>query len=289
MRLRRLPLVLVGLLLCCAPSTTGQVDTTAVVAAWNISGFQSVEDARIPRLARAIADIDPEVIALSEVNPDAVVDKLILELSKRGACYQAKLLDQTANLNLAILYKTGVSVSNVQLVEESDDNNASLRKALTADVQVGEFDFKLIALHLKAGRGTSERNTRTRQAGVIATFVATATVGAEKDVLIVGDYNMVPVQDDVNFAAMNPANFLRFVSSDDLVGQVSHISNAATGAGNLLDGYAVSREHTREFVEGTLVIVPLPRMLGVDLAQYRSDYSDHLPLAARFRITVDDD
>ncbi len=283
------PVVFLAAFLFLVPASTGQVDTTAVIAAWNISGFNPIEDARIPRLARAIADIDPEVIALSEVHPDEVVDKLILELSKLGACYQGKILHQTAIQNLAILYKTGVSVSNVQLVDGSDNNNQALRKALTADVRVGQFDFKLLALHLKSGRGNAERTTRTQQATVLAGFVSSATSGAEKDVLIIGDYNMIPVQDDANFQAMNPSNFIRFVSSEDLAGQVTHISDPATGSGNLLDGYAISRDHTHEYIEGTLTIVPLPRILGINVTEYNSNYSDHFPLAARFRITVDDD
>ena len=50
-----------------------------------------------------------------------------------------------------------------------------------------------------------------------------------------------------------------------------------------------SQDHTQEYIEGSLLIVPLPRIFGITLADYEEDYSDHLPLAARFRITVDDD
>ena len=208
-----------------APVSTGQVDTTAVVAAWNLKGFDPIDDAKVARLARALADIDAEVVALVEVNPDEVVDKLILELSKLGACYQGKILDQAARQNLAILYKTGILVSNVQLIEGSDDNNSALRKALAADVRVGQFDFKFVALHLKAGRTRSNRQVRTRQTTVLARYISLATSGAEKDVLVLGDYNMIPEQDAENFTAMNPAGFLRFVSSEDLRNQVSHISD----------------------------------------------------------------
>jgi endonuclease/exonuclease/phosphatase family metal-dependent hydrolase len=277
------------LIFALAAPSVGQVDTTAVIAAWNLKGFDPIEDARIPRLAQAIADIDPAVIALSEVNPDDVVDKLIIKLSKLGACYQGKIIDQTSRQNLAILYKTGISVTNVQLLQDSDDGNQALRKALTANVRVGQFDFKIVAVHLKAGRTTNNRETRSRQATVIANFVETVTSGPEKDVLVVGDYNMIPSEDAVNFTAMNPTGFLRFVSSEDLGGQFSHISNATTGTGSLLDGYAISKDHTEEYIEGTLHIVQLPRYFGITLGQYDTDYSDHLPLAARFRITVDDD
>lgn len=282
-------LFLLLVLVSFTPVSTGQVDTTAVIAAWNLSGFGSIEAERIPNLARALADIDAEVVALSEVNPDSVVNDLVLELSKLGAAYSVKIIDQTANLNLAILYKAGVFVTEEQLIEDSDDGSSGLRKALVADVRVGQFDFKIIALHLKSGRSADSRTIRTRQNEVIADFIETATTGDEKDVLILGDYNMVPGQDAENFDALSPTDLLRFISTEELNGQISRISNPDTGSGNLLDGYAISRDHTGEYIEKSIVIVPLPEILQVSLADYVEDYSDHFPLAARFRITVDDD
>ncbi len=284
--LRSLALFFAVLLL--TASSFGQIDTTATIVGWNLKGFGAIPDSRLPNLARVIADVDTEVIALAEVNPDDVVDRLILELSKLGACYQGKVVDQPAIQNLAILYKTGVAVTNVALLDGSDDGNSGLRKALTADVRVGLFDFKLIALHLKSGRGSAERQTRSRQAAVIRSFIELATGAAEKDVLIVGDYNMIPGQDDQNFADMNPAGFVRFVSSEGLVGQFSHIGSGGT-PGNLLDGYAVSADHAREYIEKSLRIIRADQVLGLTLAQFDAEVSDHLPVVARFRASLDDD
>ena len=274
-------------LLVCLPSTA-QVDTTAVIAGWNLKGFTAIPDDRIERLAQAIVDIDAEVIALSEVNPDGAVDKLILELSRLGEGYQGQIIDQTSIQNVAILYKAGVYVGNAGLVIGSDDGNSGLRMALTADVRVGQFDFKILVLHLKSGRSGSNRATRTRQNEVLADFIETATAGDEKDVLVLGDYNMIPVDDAANFDAMSPAGFMRFISSEDLTGQFTHIGSGGT-PGNLLDGYAVSTNHTQEYIEGSLAILPMHRILGISLADYESDFSDHLPVVARFRITADDD
>lgn len=284
--LRSLALLFAVLLL--STSSLGQVNTTATIVGWNLKGFGAISDSRLPNLARVIADLDPEVIALAEVNPDGVVDKLILELHKLGGCYQGKVIDQPAIQNLAILYKTGVAVSNVALLDGSDDNNSALRKAITADVRVGMFDFKIIAIHLKSARGDTERQTRSRQATVISNFIQQAISGTEKDVLVVGDYNMIPGQDDQNFTDMSPSGFLRFISTEDLVGQFSHIGSGGT-PGNLLDGYAISATHTREYIEKSLRIIRADQMMGLTLAQFDAEVSDHLPVVARFRIAVDDD
>lgn len=86
---------------------------------------------------------------------------------------------------------------------------------------------------------------------------------------------------------MSTNGFLSFIS-DDFIGQFSHISTAG-GPGNLLDGYAISRDHTAEYVEGSLQIIPMHETLEMTLLEYRNNVSDHLPLDAVFRITEDDD
>jgi len=224
--------------------------TTADIVAWNLAGFNPIPQAKIPRFAQAIVDLDPEVIALVEVNRDSVASEVAAEVNEFGTCYRRKILDQTATQNIAVLHKCGVEVSNPRLIAGSDDGNSHLRRALAVDVRVGEFDFILIAVHMKAGRGTTDRQVRDRQAQAIATFIQNSTTaGPERDVLVVGDYNMIPVQDQSNFDAMNPTNFLQFISSDDLTGQFSHISSTGAG-GNLLDGYAISQTHTSEYIAG---------------------------------------
>lgn len=266
-----------------------QSDTTAVIAAWNVAGFQPISATKAEFIAKAIADLDAEVIALCEVKPDTIPDQLEDELDDLGADYDSVILDQTAGQNLAVLFKTGVTLTHPQLIAGSDDGNPSLRKALVANVKVGQFDFILISVHLKAGRQSSARAIRNRQADVIADFIENATSGAEKDVLLVGDYNMIPGQDLSNFTRISANGFLRFISSEDLAGEISHISNPEGPTGSLLDGFAISNNHTREYVEGSLFIFPVFRALGLELTEYKEEVSDHLPLVARFRVTTDDD
>ena len=267
-----------------APSFT---DSTANIAAWNLKGFGGVDPARIPALTNAIALIDAEVIAVVEVAPDFVAAEIVADLNNMDLCYRRVLLDQTSNMNIAVLHKCAVEVTNPRLIPGSDNGSTALRKAFAVDVKVGEFDFIMIAVHMKAGRGSSNRGIRDNQAQAIATFIQAETAGAEKDVLVVGDYNMIPVEDDSNFTAMNPGNFLEFVSSADLAGDFTHISGGAPG--NLLDGYAISSQHTVEYIPATLRIWPMHTTLGLSLAQFDANVSDHLPVSAEFVVLVDDD
>ena len=92
------------------------------------------------------------------MEPERSLTFLLPELE---VCFQRKLLDQNANQNIAILHKCEVEVSNPRFIPGSALGNTGLRKALVADVRMGEFDFLLVVLHLKAGRSGSDRGKRT--------------------------------------------------------------------------------------------------------------------------------
>lgn len=262
-------------------------DTTATVAAWNIYGLRTINDVREKNLARGIAAIDAEVVVLSEVKPDGVMAKLKGQLDRLGAEYRYEIRRQTADLNLAILYKEGVSVSNVRFVPGSDLGNEQLRKALAADVRIGKFDFLMIGVHLKSGRGEREQATRTRQCEKLAKFIANELGGAEKDVLILGDYNMIKDRDEANFRRLDRDFDLRYISSENQYPGFTHVTE--NGRGNFLDGFAVSQNHTGEYIEMSSRVVQMHKVLDKSLSSYRSSVTDHLPIVARFWITNDDD
>jgi hypothetical protein len=106
-------------------------------------------------------------------------------------------------------------------------------------------------------------------------------------VLVIGDYNMIPGEDDNNFETLNAAGALRFVSSEDLAGGFSHISSG--GPGNLLDGYAFAKVDAAEYQEGTVEIVQMHSTMGLTLSQFVSRVTDHLPVVAEFNIDTDHD
>ncbi len=276
-------------------------DTTALVAAWNIKFHKEGEPSRAKNIARGIALLDAEVIVLTEVHPYTVLEKVMAELSALGADYQSQMPTAGQNpLGIALLYKNGVQASNVALVEGSDlGDPQEYRKALAADVKIGQFDFKLLGLHLKSGRPPRNnewpdpRPARLRQAKALAAYIKQATAGAEKDVVLLGDYNMIPPRGDFAndaeaFQALSPDGYLDFLSSMYLSRLGSHLRDNGS-YGNLLDGYAIAHGHTKEFVGGSLRIVSLNLALSMSRSVYVRDVSDHLPLQARFNVVSPDD
>jgi len=266
----------------------------ARIVGWNILGFNPIPPARVERIAHVIRRLSPDLIVLLEVNPDDVPERIVHNL---GAGYQRPVIlpqDGLVRQNIAFVLKTGVQVSGAQLIPGTNlAEEPGSRRAPTAAVRVGRFDFIVIGVHLKSGRKSAERDKRTRQARAIASFIARATAGREKDVLVIGDYNMIPRagnkrNDEVNFFALSPDNFLRFVSSDFLAGRISHIDGCGPLRGNLLDGFATSRRFTREYIPGSTRLISFGS-LGMSCEFFRRNVSDHLPLVSEFRISHDDD
>jgi len=275
------------------------------IAAWNQQGVRFDNQGQVipinkpAQLRAAIAGINPDVIALSEVNSRASMDEIVATPFANGATYKVNMDDnQPVPQKIAVLFKDrpDISVGNRRAVPGSEDGQPDrLRKAWAFDVKVRNFDFLLIAVHLKSGRGNAERTVRNRQTLAIARFIRQETVNAdEKDVLVVGDYNMVPGQDAQNFSNLSPGpasnEFLRFISAGLGPSHIGRCTNASEFDGNLLDGFAISRKFTREWT-GFMRVHQLQALLPNMFCQrYQSTVSDHLPLVARFRVSsVDDD
>lgn len=262
---------------------------TARIATWNLGGFHQIPQENLDNIIEGLKKLDADILVLPELNPASHGQAIAEKLSEPAdSCYKSIVPDQPkASQEIGFLHKCHVTVSNAGLLIGSDLGKQGYRNAAVVHVKIDEFDFVLIGLHLKAGRGTSNRSLRDEQLEIISGYVQGVLMAGEKDVLVIGDYNMIPGQDADNFETLNADNSLRYVSSEDLAGQGSHISTS--GIGNLLDGYAFTNVDAPEYQEGTLQIVPMHDELGFTLSGYKAEITDHLPLVAEFETGVDGD
>ncbi len=97
-----------------------------------------------------------------------------------------------------------------------------------------------------------------------------------------GDFNMIPGQDVSNFHHLGGDDIMTFLSSWDLQARFSHILDA--GRANLLDGFAITRTFTTEYIRGSLQLFPMHWTMDMGRAKFRTQVSDHLPFVASFRI-----
>ncbi|WP_020528680.1 endonuclease/exonuclease/phosphatase family protein [Flexithrix dorotheae] len=258
-------------------------NSSARVGAWNLGGYGGIPDERIAKQVEGLTLMDAEVLALVEVNPIEVIQKLQDGLAENGLNYKHKILKQNNDLNIGILFKEGIEVGEPFLLENSDLNLPERRKAFVIEVKVGNFDFIMIIVHLKSGRGKGDQKLRDEQAKVIGEFITKLRDESREDILLVGDFNMIPGEDVSNFHHLGGDDLMNFISSWDLQDRYSHILEA--GRANLLDGFAISRTFSTEYIRGSLRLFQMHWAMNMGRERFRKTVSDHLPFVANFRIT----
>ena len=256
--------------------------TTAKVAAWNLAGFGGISAEQLEHQVEGLALLDAEVVVLVEINPLSALETLRQGLEDKGVIYETSIIPQANDLHIGVLFKRGVTAENARLMDGSDLGDPARRKAFVVDMQIGRFDFVLIAVHLKSGRGAAEQQIRDDQAKVIGQFIKERREQSREDILLLGDFNMIPGQDVSNFHHLGGDDLMDFVSSWDLQARFSHILEA--GRANLLDGFAISRTFSTEYIRGSLRLFPMHWSMDMGRERFRERVSDHLPFVASFRI-----
>ncbi len=256
--------------------------TTAKIAAWNLAGFNRISDERRQLQIEGLAILDAEVITLVEVKPFAYMQSLIDGLAEKGCVYKSVMLPQAEDLNIGVLFKQGVEATNPRFIDNSDLGDSGKRKALVVDMKIGKFDFILIAVHLKSGRERANQQIRDEQCKVIGSYITELRRESREDILLMGDFNMIPGEDVSNFHYLGGDDLMNFLSSWDLQARFSHILPA--GRANLLDGFAISRTFSTEYIRGSLRLFPMHWTMDMGREKFRAEVSDHLPFIASFRI-----
>jgi endonuclease/exonuclease/phosphatase family metal-dependent hydrolase len=259
--------------------------TTAHIAAWNLAGYGGIPASRIARQVEGLAMLDAEVVALVEVSPLSALQQIIDGLAHIGVHYDAAILQQQSDLNIGVLYKQGVEASNPRFIDGSDLGDKRYRRAFVLDMKIGRFDFVLICVHLKSGRERPQQKIRDEQARVIAQFISSVRGSGHEDLILAGDFNMIPGQDTSNFHYLGGDDIMDFLSSWDLQDRFSHI--LPKGRANLLDGFAITRTFSQEYIRGSLRLFPMHWTMDIGREEYKRTVSDHLPFVASFRIDKD--
>lgn len=260
---------------------------TANIAAWNLEGFHGIPAERVEKQIEGLTMLDAEVVALVEINPISVLEDIKLGLQENGVTYNSMLIPQEDKLHIGVLYKEGVTASNPRLIPNSDLGDPEKRKAFVIDMKIGKFDFTMIIVHLKSGRSLPSQKIRDEQAKVIFSYIQELRSQKREDIIVTGDFNMIPGQDISNFHHLGGDDVLDFISSWDLQERFSHILQK--GRANLLDGFAITRTYSREYIRGSLRLFPMHWTMDIGRDEYKNTVSDHLPFMASFRIDRDRD
>nr|WP_320190834.1 GMP synthase [uncultured Desulfobacter sp.] len=267
----------------------------ARIAVWNLAGYNKFNPAkgigpktkRAGRQAEGLALLDAELVTLVEVSPLSHIDRLATLIeAEYGVSYQNTIIPQpNGNIHIGFLHKEGVEVSKLKLIPGSEGDYGNGRQAVQADIKIGKFKAILIGVHLKSGRDRDEQQLRDSQCKMIGRHIAQIrqTPGLKRrTILLMGDFNMIPGQDVSNFHHLGGDDIMDFVSCWDLQDRYSHILEK--GRANLLDGFAISRTYSTDYVRGSLRLFPMHWTMGIGREAFKKEVSDHLPFVACFRI-----
>ncbi len=287
------------------------------IGSWNIEWLGTPDrrrvglrsEADLDAIAAVLADhADIEVAVLTEINLESEQWRgLRQRLADRGYQFVHGTV-QRQTIVIAydadeVTYLEAGRVEPAHALEYRGDDPArgtcvaGVKRPVIASFAAGNFDFTLVAVHLKSGRNPDgcqdEQFTswvRGRQMATIQEELrARWSAGlADRDVLIVGDFNggftdggAVVARDGGFRYLTEPAN--RSAAS----GMLSYRKGRWESA---LDHIAIRPATDREWLAGSTMYFPrLLQFTEAELAAYLDHYSDHSLVWAEFRTDLADD
>lgn len=231
------------------------------VVSWNLGNFaaDAGEPQRVGPLLRSLA---PQLVVLQEIPDEAAVASLTQELSSGWAGTIAPATTSSPAQRVALLWNDSrVKVTNITPLHEQDAlfPRAVLSASISATTPSREVQFALVAVHLKAGIGSTNEGTRIQESGALAQDVSSLN-----PVVVIGDFNeaISDPQSASVFAPWASYNVPSLPLAD--AGTVTFLP-----ANLMLDHCVVSSS-----LDAGLSV---PR-LDQTVSNYATDVSDHLPL-----------
>lgn len=246
----------------------------------------------IRQLARFVGkSLDLEVFGLQEINIDSPQFKLFAGILANNG-YQFVAVDQ-GNQSVPIFFNTnrvrlvkdhGLLNSITSFKPQGCSSKNRVKRPHVADFKSGNFDFRIIVLHLKSQLGGScSDKSRTAQAESIAKEIKQLP-NTEKDLIVLGDFN-AQLDDPSIGPLLNsriPLTSNRFRSNRS--GSLSYPWGQYR---SLIDHILVYQSEASELLRGSTFIFNDPQ--GQAATNYRKYFSDHVPVWVSFKVEGRDD
>ncbi len=282
-------------LLCALPSTAKPADAPLRIGAWNLEHLGSRNepkrtDADLDALAAKIRDLNVSVLAVSEVNGW----RTLRDLARRIGPEWDGVLGRSGYLGGKPPKQIGIGflwdTRRVELLEASDWRALPRRRdglpvfhriPVTACFRAvgGGPDFRLVAVHLKAGFEPADTQKRTIELSEIKKRIDAllATPGEDTDIAVLGDFNHGPVSPE--HAILTKENFATYLASDPPEPSIIHFDDQIDHIVPL-NGFSEIRKTTFDVVDDKGKL---------DKTAWRNRYSDHYPVVVELDLGPDDD
>lgn len=252
------------------------------LAAWNIQLFPKTAETP-STVADLITSMDLDVVVVSEVTSETAWNELEQRLPNHKAVISPHVYFDGTYQKLGVLYREPlVTTRQMQLLFNGQSGpfpRPAIKLPITVDDGVhAQLVIDLIGVHLKAGVTTEDRQRRTEAVALLDSHVRTQiATGGEDEVVLLGDFNEV-VNDAAGQMVMAP---LLDAAADYAVQTLSFAQGGGItylGFGGRAIDHLVTTSGLAAEVAGGQLVVP---QLQNQLARYRDDVSDHLPVVLR--------
>lgn len=259
---------------------------TLDIAAWNLAHFGNSGAREVSLVADVIESLNVDLMAVEEVESPTDFAELAKRLpDHEGILEREQSDDPQFDQRVGVLYRCGRLTPLGNPVHLFSGNGNFPREPLQVTFRFDDgdavFDFTAIVVHFKAFEDQESRDRREQAFILLQNYVdsfVNSAAGTE-NVVVLGDFNE---RLDEPAGAANWGPFLDtskyVVRTQPLVdrGEASFINNDDD---TILDHIVTTRAFDDEAGAATIVI---PRV-DEDVPNYRSDVSDHRPVALVLR------
>lgn len=259
------------------PTPAGQPGRVRI-ATWNLRKFSDRVDnpPDLVTIARIIRENDFDLLAIQEVQQQGqIVQKLRRQLNEP---WRVAITEQTGNHErYAFLYREDrVELTQAPRLANGPDADFFDRRPAIAGFKSGQFDFILVTAHLWYGDKANNPRRRNEAAALARLASGVAAAGAEKDVVVLGDFNEMRAGGNLQiFESMGWTRLNREPTN--------------LGSSEVFDNVLIDPRPTREYA-GTSGVVRFDETLFAnDDKRALTTVSDHRPVYADFDTTGPDD
>jgi len=163
------------------------------IATWNIENFPA-SGTTASLVADFVTSMDLDLIAVQEIADETAWQELVDRLPDHEGELSTHTYFDGSFQKVGFLYKTSVlRISDVRLIFQGASFEFP-RPPISAQFTTldGSFDFTAIAIHLKAGTDTEDRERRTAAIALLEDHLRDSVNGAaDEDIVLLGDFNEV--------------------------------------------------------------------------------------------------
>ncbi len=255
------------------------------VAAFNIQVFGKTKAGKadvMEVLAQIAREFDVLVVQEIRDATETVADRFLDEINgtpgPRYAMFESARLGRTASKEQYVVYYVPARVELLDAFVQPDPDDEFEREPIIATFRSGNFDFTLVAVHIKP---TDADNELAALVDVVGTLLTDRP--DEQDVILLGDFNAdcrYLDEDDLTHDLRGPG--FHWAIENDMV-------TTTTGSGCTYDRIILRDATLSEYAVGSAQVFYFDQEYGLTDQDFVRSISDHYPVYAEFATTSADD